>query len=370
MDGLSEALDSAIASQGSAELAVIYLMDKYDFDLDELKAQIEDKALNVSFSNVRYKNIAHFFLDAPLFDIDRARIPPELFKEIVEQIQSNMQEYGPPSEHKNEEARSRYLAPAIWHFKLLMKNTPESIIPGHMMTKGQIEHHYKLFGGITIIFVEVKVKIGDAQERWNVIAQVIAESNVILACDYSNAHLGFDSFPIHGILTDGTSFEFFQFDGSTKPPTFAQGVRKAKMNQGICSFNTLTIPRLEGIDASKFILNLRPATEFIFWVILQAYISGIDAYLQRSTRKAKAEKKPCESTPGWINCLRLAKEVLQLTVDANSKAASGDFPSANAAANTAFHHLEDSINTVPKSHQRQEWNIMPAWDNEQMSNSW
>jgi hypothetical protein len=40
-NGLSETLDSAIASQGSAELAVIYLMDKYDFDLDELKAQIE-----------------------------------------------------------------------------------------------------------------------------------------------------------------------------------------------------------------------------------------------------------------------------------------------------------------------------------------
>ena len=40
-NGLSAALDSAIASQGSAELAVIYLMDKYDFDLDELKARIE-----------------------------------------------------------------------------------------------------------------------------------------------------------------------------------------------------------------------------------------------------------------------------------------------------------------------------------------
>jgi hypothetical protein len=46
-----------------------------------------------------------------------------------------------------------------------------------MTTKGWIEHHYKLFGGITIIFVEVQVKIGDTQERWNVIAQVIAESD-------------------------------------------------------------------------------------------------------------------------------------------------------------------------------------------------
>ncbi|KAF8235462.1 hypothetical protein L208DRAFT_1422392 [Tricholoma matsutake] len=310
MNDLSKVLESAIASQGSAELAVIYLMGKYDCDLNELKARIEDKALNVSFSKVKYKNIVHFvglnpvrqFLDAPKFDINCARILSDLFKEIVEEIQSNMQEYGPPSEHKNEEA-SR----AIWHFKLLIKNTLESIIPGHMMTKGQIEHHYKLFRGITIIFVEVKV---------------IAESD---ACDYSNACLGFNSFPIYGFLSDRTLFEFFWFDGSTKPPTFTQGVCKAKMNQGICSFNTLTIPPLEGIDSSKFILSLWPAAEFIFW----------------------AEKKPHESTPGWIDCLQLAKEVLQLTVNANSKAAS-----------------------VPKSHQHQEWNIMPAWYNEQMSNSW
>lgn len=87
-------------------------------------------------SKVKYKNIAHFvgldpvrqFLDAPTFDIDRARIPSELFKEIVEEIQSNMQEYGPPSEHENEEARSRYLAPVCSVTPMFCRQAPNLTI--------------------------------------------------------------------------------------------------------------------------------------------------------------------------------------------------------------------------------------------------
>ena len=42
----------------------------------------------------------------------RARIPNALFKEIIEDIEVVMKQYGPTSDHQNEEARSRFLAPA------------------------------------------------------------------------------------------------------------------------------------------------------------------------------------------------------------------------------------------------------------------
>ena len=37
---LETALDDAILSKGSAEIALIYLVDRYEFDLDALKARL------------------------------------------------------------------------------------------------------------------------------------------------------------------------------------------------------------------------------------------------------------------------------------------------------------------------------------------
>jgi hypothetical protein len=59
----------------------------------------------------------------------------------------------------------------------LITNTPESIIPGRMTTKGRIEYHFKVFGGLSIVFIEAKRQLGTATERLNAIAQVIAESD-------------------------------------------------------------------------------------------------------------------------------------------------------------------------------------------------
>jgi hypothetical protein len=77
------------------------------------------KGLNVSFSKVKYREIApivglHPFgmgNDMQTFDIHRARIPTSLFKEIVQDLEVSMKQYGEPNEQVNVEARSRYLAP-------------------------------------------------------------------------------------------------------------------------------------------------------------------------------------------------------------------------------------------------------------------
>jgi hypothetical protein len=56
-------------------------------------------------------------------------------------------------------------------------NTPESTLEGRITTKGRIEYQFKVFGGITVLFIEVKLSIGGLTEHLNCIAQVIAEAD-------------------------------------------------------------------------------------------------------------------------------------------------------------------------------------------------
>ena len=80
---------------------------------------LADKGLYLSFSKVTFYHIAprvglQFELagrDMPTFNIHRARIPSSLFKDIIGDIQIIMKQYGEPIRHKNEAARSRFLAP-------------------------------------------------------------------------------------------------------------------------------------------------------------------------------------------------------------------------------------------------------------------
>jgi hypothetical protein len=87
-------------------------------DVDFLTILVE-KGLNVSFSKVKYRDIAPRVdlqpglqgRDMSTFDIYRARIPNSLFREIISDFQVMMKQYGDPVYHKNGEARSRFLAP-------------------------------------------------------------------------------------------------------------------------------------------------------------------------------------------------------------------------------------------------------------------
>ena len=80
---------------------------------------LAERGLNVSFSRVKYRDIAPRVdldpslagNDMPQFYIHRARLPTRLFKEILSDLEVIMNQYGEPVNHKNEEARSRFLAP-------------------------------------------------------------------------------------------------------------------------------------------------------------------------------------------------------------------------------------------------------------------
>ena len=62
-------------------------------------------------------------------------------------------------------------------FSGIVLNTPETetILEGRIATKGPIEYQFQTYGGVTIVFIEVKLEIGGLTERLNCVAQVIAE---------------------------------------------------------------------------------------------------------------------------------------------------------------------------------------------------
>ena len=108
-----------------------------------------------------------------------ARLPDSVFSQILVDLQDFSWQYGPLSKHVNEEARARYLSgyfnKIMALFSGLLLNKPEEILEGRITTKGRIEYLFKTYGGITVVFIEVKLNIGNLAERLNCYAQVIAE---------------------------------------------------------------------------------------------------------------------------------------------------------------------------------------------------
>lgn len=54
------------------------------------------------------------------------------------------------------------------------------MVPGRLTTRGRIEYHFLVFGRLSLLVIEVKYVVGDAEERLNAIAQVIAELDGML----------------------------------------------------------------------------------------------------------------------------------------------------------------------------------------------
>lgn len=117
-EDVSRALDDAIKSSSSAEAAILHLLASFSIDFSLLRSVIADRGLNVSFSRVQYSAIAPLVGLDPLarlrdvhhFEVHRARIPTDLFTEIVDDVQIAINNYGLPEDHQNEEARSRLIA--------------------------------------------------------------------------------------------------------------------------------------------------------------------------------------------------------------------------------------------------------------------
>ena len=56
-----------------------------------------------------------------------------------------------------------YFNKVVALFSGILFNTPEAILDGRIASKGRMECQFKTFGGITVIFIEVKLDIAAQQ---------------------------------------------------------------------------------------------------------------------------------------------------------------------------------------------------------------
>jgi hypothetical protein len=185
---LQKEIERAQAVFGSVELAVLSIMRRFDFSIDDLQRALAAGRYELSFSRVTYKQMAPLYGfnpvkltdDWPTFLVSRARLPGEVFLDIVQDMNLVLNQYGDPMAQKTEIARSSYLSPMfnriVAHFRLLINNTPETLLEGRLTSKGRIEYQFRAFGALTVLFIEVKLRLGTPEERANYIAQVSVQA--------------------------------------------------------------------------------------------------------------------------------------------------------------------------------------------------
>ncbi|KAI9441421.1 hypothetical protein H4582DRAFT_2110330 [Lactarius indigo] len=299
---------------------------------------VKAQGLNVSFSHVKYRDIASFvgldyvrnFMDATLFDLRRSRIPTTLFKNVVLDMDILLIQYGPLTEQSNEEARSRFLTPvvnrSVAQFGSSIQNMPESLMAGRVTTRGRVviilRHSVAPYRSRSW-----RYRIGDPGERPDAISQVIAECDV---CDWNNTRADLN-IPVYGILRDRASFLFFLFDGIFKPYTFMMGVVPGSRFRGLKSVDFSSEP-----TTRLFIHTLRPICETMFNLLLCAYITSLKAFRDRSTSQHGQRK----SLDGWDKALNFAEKALEKSQDAEALRQENSIVDTDATIEAAFKALK------------------------------
>ena len=135
--------------------------------------------------------------------------------------------------------------------------------------------------------------------------------------------------PIHAILCDGTTFDFFYFDGTIEPFSFKRGLDP---NISLAYPWALQLPDLSYLPTSPFINALRPICETIFNLLLHGYVSSLKSlhnYIvtknaredqsRRSAKEEESEKAINAAIKAWQGFKDAEmKRQTQLTNEANS----------------------------------------------------
>ncbi|KIW22070.1 hypothetical protein, variant [Cladophialophora immunda] len=334
-----------------AQVMILELMYKHQFNYSLLKELLREKNLDVSFSRVTYGEVAPKLgslptlqgEDIPTFEMFRARLPNSLFEEILDDVGIYQLQYGSPSRHPNEEARARFLSGyfnrIVAEFSGLMFNTPEAMLEGTIATKGHIEYQFKTYRGVTVVFIEVKLNVGNLTERLNCYAQVIAECD---ACAWMNSQNGF-YVPIMAVLCDGQYFYFFKFEDRQET---GRRVSRFFLGEFPDGHRRQSIPELDhGDDAVVYLHQTRLLCESLYYVFLSGYHEGLKGYWNQSVERRKSALR--ESTPKWHNATVLAGKALKEATLAWYLRRDDQLEKSKASADKAREYLVQSVDEVP-----------------------
>ncbi|RFU32625.1 hypothetical protein B7463_g3726, partial [Scytalidium lignicola] len=317
-----------LAFDKEPELTLLKLMGKYNFSFEKMKDLLKRENMNLNFSRVKYKQISSRVGLLPQKDVDGiqtfemhyARLLKETFVKIIDDIDLLGKQYGTTEKQNNEEARARYLSAyfnqIVGMFGGVIFNTPESIIEGKITTKGRIEYQFKMYGGITIVFIEVKQKSGTNFELLDFIAQVIAECD---ACAWVNHQ--------DGRYIGDPSPQFFIGN-------FQGGSKRIRIEDPPSSFDS-------DYDCRNHVLLIRRSCEALYYMFLKSYIAGLDANWNRSTQTGEREDKERDSTPGWLNARSKGEAALNTAIQGSEEYFRGELANSEGSAKLAADFLEE-----------------------------
>ncbi|KAI9439868.1 hypothetical protein H4582DRAFT_2075230 [Lactarius indigo] len=125
------------------------------------------------------------------------------------------------------------------------------------------------------------------------------------------------SVPIYGMIYNGYGFQFFTFDGSTKPYRFSAGVVQGshfRVTEGLPLVDLSSEP-----PAYSFIHSLRPICETIFNLLLVTYITGLRVFRDISQVASQPGLRKCLGpVDGWDKTLKFAEEALEKSQEAEA----------------------------------------------------
>ncbi|KAK6354288.1 hypothetical protein TWF730_008700 [Orbilia blumenaviensis] len=341
-------LDDRIHNRKGAESAIIHLTKKHGLDLDGVRAKALEKDLEHIATSLSYSMMAervhldpHAMVgDAPTFQVHRARIRSLDFRQIIQDFEILGNQYGPPADHLTEAGRSRYISAAFNHivswFRLMIYNRPENFIASDSPKKNGLRNYFKCFGGCTILVLDIRLNLGIGKDRLNYIAQLIAE---LESCNLGNEKQGF-SVPIVGILCDGSSFEYFSYDGYSK--SFSRGLLVAKSTPGSTAIARVTLPPITQATGVEYIRALRPLCESFYFLLLKGFLAGLEAYIRRARDYGAGDgTRNYGSEAEWELALAKAVFARNKSVEAGETAIEGNVQAAEKIAEEARMLLEE-----------------------------
>ena len=302
----------------------------------------------------------------PNYPLNRSRLPLVIFEEILSELDVARRNLGERRNLENESAVQLYIHPIpsaiLKLFRGRLTNMPEHLLTGQIANSGRCEFTIGFKGRLMLLFIELKHELSkNDKHHSDVIAQVIAETD---GADTSNSSNEFDGFPIHAILTDGLSFEFYVV--SFHHWTVHRGTGGVDMGIKPWQGNKSRISLPPDEQSPDYLPQLKIIIELLFDTFVQAYLYGIVAQLNWSARRARFLNTALgsgyarrNSTGHWEKAHILGCQAHETLRAAHNMRLHSPIK-ADQLATVGLQMLEESTACIPKP--ELDWSFLDQWE--------
>ena len=329
-----------------------------------------------SFSNILWRDVFPYFsstLDLSVYDdyrsirpytLHRSRVPLKVFETICQGMDTSRKVFGNRRDLENEVAIQLYYNPipttllSLFHGRLT--NLPEHLLKGQVNNSGRREYTITFYGNLTLLFIVSKRSLeGEPASHSDIVAQCIAEAD---GADMSNHAREYDGIPINAILTDGRDFEFYRIDFTSW--TALRGVGTAEEGIPWQDPYRISLPHTE--RAPDYLPILKVIVEVVFDTFVQSFISGIQAQLKYTSRRARTQQtlvgigyRRRMSNGLWESVYMLAIKALETLRQAHGMRVV-DVDEAEQMAERGIATLRESAMSIPD--REIDWSLLDNWD--------